>query len=316
MIPALSNANWESREAALMGTRVEVGVVHPDAATRGRAIDTALAEIARIEAVMSTYKADSEISAVNRDAAKQWVVVGTELFTLIALAVDFSELSDGAFDITYDSLGQHYDFRERIAPDEETRLAAAAAIDYRQIQLDPERRAVRFGRAGVRINLGGIAKGYAVERAIGALANLGIESALVSAGGDTRLLGARGEEPWIVGIRNPRDERDVAVRLPLVDEAISTSGDYERYFEREGTRYHHIFSPREGAPAAGVRSASVIGPDGLWTDALSTTVFVLGVEKGLQLLESLPEYEGIVVDSKQKLHFSSGFSAGASPVGN
>lgn len=313
VIPLKVQASWESRERALMGTRVQVGVVHEDPAQRTRAIDAAFAEVARIEALMSTYIETSEISQVNRDAASKWVPVGDELYRLIEMSLRFSEMSGGAFDVTYDALGQHYDFRAGVTPDEATRTAAAARIDYRQVTVEPER-GVRFGQDGTRINLGGIAKGYAVERAIGVLRSFNISSAMVSAGGDTRLLGARGGQPWMVGIQNPRDKRDLAVRLPLVDEAISTSGDYERYFVEDGVRYHHIFSPKSGQSATTMRSASVVGPDALWTDALSTTVFVMGTEDGLKLIESLAGYEAVIIDSAQQMRFSSGFSDAATPA--
>ncbi len=311
-IPAFAESVWESEEAALMGTRVQVGVVHEDADVRRSAIDAALAEISRIEALMSTYIESSEISAVNRRAAQEWVPISAELYDLLEVSLEFSALSGGAFDITYDSLGQHYDFRGKLAPSEAERERAAALVDFRHVALD-HKRGVRFRRDGLRINLGGIAKGYAVEQAIATLRQWGITSALVSAGGDTRLLGSRQGQPWLVGIQNPRDNADLAVRLPLIDEAISTSGDYERYFERDGVRYHHIFSPAEGRAASGLRSASVVGPSAWWTDALSTTVFVLGARRGLALIETLPDYEAVVIDDQQQMVFSSGF-ADASPA--
>ena len=300
--------DWTTRDAALMGTRVNVTITGVDRETANEATDAALAEIARIEALMSTYIDESTISLVNREAHLGPVPAGAELFGLVAAAIEFSRLSGGAFDITYDSVGQHYDFREGKRPDEATTEREAALIGYEQLVLDDTAKTIRYTREGVRINLGGIAKGYAVERAAAVLADFGIGNAMVSAGGDTRLLGDRGGKPWVVGIQNPRAADDVAVRLGLADEAISTSGDYERYFEADGERYHHIVSPSSGRPAKGVRSASVVGPDALYTDALSTTVFVLGVEAGLALIDTLDGYEAIVVDDRQKLHYSRGLA--------
>ncbi|MEO0996783.1 MAG: FAD:protein FMN transferase [Pseudomonadota bacterium] len=301
-------AGWHNREAALMGTRVRVGLHHDDAAAAEAAIDAALAEIDRIEQLMSTYIETSEISAANRDAASGPVVVGAELFELIRRSLEFSGLTGGAFDITYDSVGQHYDFRERRRPDDATIEAGVELIDHRLVTLDEARRSVAFARPGVRMNLGGIAKGYAVERAAATIAAHGIDTALVSAGGDTRLLGTRLGQPWIIGIQNPRDSAEVAVRLPLTNEAVSTSGDYERFFEEDGQRYHHIVSPETGRPVTGVRSATVIGPDGVSTDALSTAVFVLGPDRGLALIDSLPDYEAVVIDDRQRLRFSGGLA--------
>lgn len=290
-----------------MGTRISVGVVADTSISANKAIDAALDEISRIERLMSTYIDSSEISVVNREAANDWVSVSAELFTLIREAVFFSELSRGAFDITFDSVGQHYDYYERLRPDATTQAKEASRIGYRQIELDESRQRIRFSQSGVRINLGGIAKGYAIRQARDVIRRLGHRSAIVTAGGDTLLLGTRGGEPWLVGIQNPRDASDIAVRLPLVNEAISTSGDYERFFELDGVRYHHIISPTTAASVTGVRSASVIGPDAVWTDALSTSVFVLGVEAGLALIETLPDYEAVIVDDQQKLTFTTGF---------
>ncbi len=313
LIPPLAEAGWINRETAMMGTRIAVSVVHPNEAEATGAVEEALAEIARIERLMSTYMDASEISELNRSAAIEPVVVSRELYSLIELSLKVSALSDGAFDISYDSVGQHYDFREKRRPDTETLERERGRIDYRRIRLDPTRCTIHFERSGMRINLGGIAKGYAVERAAAILVRAGIRSAMLTAGGDTRLVGDRDGQPWIVGIQNPRDENAVAVRVPLENEAISTSGDYERFFELDGQRFHHIVTPATGVPAEGVRSASVIGADATWTDALSTTVFVLGVEAGLAMIEKLPGYEAIVIDASQRLHFSKGLLDPANP---
>jgi len=181
-------------------------------------------------------------------------------------------------------------------------------VDYRQVQVDRSARTIRFLRKGVRIDLGGIAKGYAVDRSIERLRALGIAHAMVNAGGDTRLLGDRRGKPWIVGIRDPRNEGRMVTRLPLADEALSTSGDYERYFEEEGVRHHHILVPGTGRSARGVRSATVLGADATLTDALSTTVFVLGVERGMQLIARLPGVEAVVVDDEGRIYYSDGLA--------
>ena len=158
----------------------------------------------------------------------------------------------------------------------------------------------------MRINLGGIAKGYVVERGVNILRSHGIENAIVTAGGDSRLLGDRRGQPWMVGIRDPRNDGQVAISLPLENEAISTSGDYERYFEEGDIRYHHIIEPSTGAPASGVHSATVFGPDAVITDALSTSVFVMGVARGLRLIATLPDYESIVIDAAGRIYYSDG----------
>ena len=161
-------------------------------------------------------------------------------------------------------------------------------------------------RPGVRINLGGIAKGYSVESVIALLRKAGVQHAMAAAGGDTRLLGKRGEKPWIVGIRDPDQADEFVTRLALDDEAISTSGDYERFFIEDGVRYHHILNPSTGKSANELRSVTVIGPDATMTDGLSTSVFVLGQKAGLALIESLADYETLIVDKQHRVVFSTG----------
>ncbi len=263
-------------------------------------------EMFRIDQQMSPYKQQSELSRINRLASSQAVKISQELFDLLTVAQDISRLSEGAFDITYASVGYQYNYRERKKPSQSDITKALPAINYQSIILDRKQKTIRFKHADVRIDLGGIAKGYAVKRCLEILKKAGIEHALVSAGGDTGLLGDRRGRPWLVGIKHPRADHKTAVHIPLVDEAISTSGDYERYFIEDGVRYHHIINPKTGDSARAVVSVSVIGKDPTYVDALSTTVFVKGLKEGLALIEKLPEFETIIIDKNQRLHFSSG----------
>ena len=301
-----AHAEWVGDVRAMMGTEVRVLLWDDDPAEAERLIEEMFDETARIDELMSTYIENSRISDINRRAADEPVVAGDELFTLIRRSLDISVLTLGAFDITYDSVGQHYDFHKHQRPSDATVAEERQFIDYHLVQLDQAAGTVRFLRKGVRINLGGIAKGYVVERGVDILRAQGVEHAIVTAGGDSRLLGDRRGQPWLVGIRDPRKEGKVAISLPLQDEAISTSGDYERFFEENGVRYHHIIQPKTGMPATGVHSATVIGPDAVLTDALSTSVFVMGVDKGLRLIATLPDYESIVIDADGKIFYSDG----------
>ena len=301
-----AHAEWVGDVRAMMGTEVRVLLWDDDPAEAERLIEEVFDETARIDELMSTYIENSRISDINRRAADEPVVAGDELFTLIRRSLDISVLTLGAFDITYDSVGQHYDFHKHQRPSDATVAEERQFIDYHLVQLDQAAGTVRFLRKGVRINLGGIAKGYVVERGVDILRAQGVEHAIVTAGGDSRLLGDRRGQPWLVGIRDPRKEGKVAISLPLQDEAISTSGDYERFFEENGVRYHHIIQPKTGMPATGVHSATVIGPDAVLTDALSTSVFVMGVDKGLRLIATLPDYESIVIDADGKIFYSDG----------
>jgi len=299
-------AEWLTDARPMMGTEVSVYFWHDDPVIGAEALEAVFAEAERINQLMSTYIEDSPISDLNRRAATESVNAGPELFMLVQRSLDVSELTDGAFDITYESVGQHYDFRERVRPDEDTVAAEKELIDYRRIELDSQSGSIRFLQQGVRINLGGIAKGYVVERGVAILRSHGVTNAIVTAGGDSRLLGDRRGRPWVIGIRDPREDGKVAMSLPLADEAVSTSGDYERYFDEDGVRYHHIIAPDTGEPAGKVHSATVFGPDAVITDALSTSVFVMGVDEGLRMIATLPEYESVVIDSSGQVYYSDG----------
>jgi thiamine biosynthesis lipoprotein len=290
----------------MMGTEVSVLFWHDDPVAGELLVEQVFDEAHRIDQLMSTYIEESRISDINRRAADEPVPAGGELFDLIRRSLDISVLTLGAFDVTYESVGQHYNFRNRQRPDAETVAEERELISWKFVELDQAAGTVSFSEQGVRINLGGIAKGYVVERGASILRMNGVEHGIVTAGGDSRLVGDRRGQPWMVGIRDPRKDGQVAISVPLEDEAISTSGDYERYFEEDGVRYHHILQPSTGTPASGVHSATVIGPDAVFTDALSTSVFVMGVDKGLRLIGSLPDYESIVIDADGQIYYSDG----------
>lgn len=296
-----------------MGTAVRVELWHQDETAGRAAIDAVMAEMRRIDRLMSTYKTDSELSRVNREAAKRPVAVTKELFDLVSRSLEVSEMTDGAFDITYASAGHLYNYRHKIKPSAEALGEALPAIDYRYVILNKSDTSIAFQHDGVRVDLGGIAKGHAVDRAIGLLQARGIKQAIVSAGGDSRIVGDRQGRPWMVGVRDPRREKEMAAILPLSDTAVSTSGDYERYFELDGVRYHHIITPASGRPATGVRSVTVVGQDSTTMDALSTSVFVMGVQKGLSLVESLTDVEAVIIDDAGRMHYSSGLLRRQSP---
>ena len=299
-------ADWVGDARPMMGTEVSVLFWHDDPVAGELLVEQVFDEAHRIDQLMSTYIEESRISDINRRAADEPVPAGGELFDLIQRSLDISVLTLGAFDVTYESVGQHYNFRDRQRPDAETVAEERKLISWKFVELDQSAGTVSFSEQGVRINLGGIAKGYVVERGANILRVNGVEHGIVTAGGDSRLIGDRRGQPWMVGIRDPRTDDQVAISVPLEDEAISTSGDYERYFEEDGVRYHHILQPSTGTPASAVHSATVFGPDAVFTDALSTSVFVMGVDKGLRLIGSLPDYESIVIDADGQIYYSDG----------
>jgi FAD:protein FMN transferase len=307
---ASARAEWlEHVEDGIMGTRIVVELWSDDEAAGRAAIDAVLAEMRRIDASMSTYKPTSELSLVNAQAATKPVKISQELLDLLRTSIEYSKITKGAFDITYASVGYMYDYRERVRPDEEQIEGALPGINYRHLILDPAARTVKFAREGVRIDLGGIGKGHAVDRGIAVLQAHGIEHALVTAGGDSRIIGDRFGNPWVVGIRHPDRKDEVIARIPLEDAAISTSGDYERYFDENGVRYHHIIDPKTGHSASKVRSATIIGPTATRTDGLSKTAFVLGPERAIEIYNGLEDIDAVLVTPDGRVLYTKGLEA-------
>jgi len=300
-----ADANWHSYQQAVMGTRISVDVF----ANTQQANDCSqkvFAEMKRIDQLMSPYIKQSELYSINQSASEHPVKVGRELFDLIQRSFEFSVLSQGAFDITFSSIGYLYNYREHIRPDEQKIKKYLDAVSYKSIVLDNTNHSVFFKHKNTKIDLGGIAKGYAVDNAIQILKVCGIKNALVSAGGDSKILGDKNGRPWMMGIQHPRDKNKVVVSIPLSNAAISTSGDYERYFVEDRKRYHHIINPFTGKSAQKSWSVSVIGDEAIKTDALSTTLFILGAEKGLNLINNMENIEAIIIDSKGKMFYSNG----------
>jgi FAD:protein FMN transferase len=301
---------WYRREEAIMGTAIEAELWAESADEAEDALDRVMAEMHRIDRTMSPHRADSELSRINRDAGHRPVPLSAEMQRLVARALELSALSEGAFDISYAAAGQLYDYRAGVAPDPQALRQACQNVDWRALVLDPRAGTLRFGRPGMRIDLGGFAKGHAVDNAIALLKARGIRHAMVAAGGDSHLLGDRRGRPWTMAVRDPRRAGEVVAVLPLQDVAVSTSGDYERYFERDGVRHHHVLDPRTGTSPREVRSVTILADDGLSSEGLSKTVFVLGVARGLQLIETLPGVDAVVVDAQGELHYSSGLLGG------
>lgn len=305
-----AQGGWIVREEAIMGTAIRVELWADERARGEAAAQAVIDEMHRIDRCFSPHKPDSELSIVNREAGARAVSLSTEMQMLVERAIGFSQLSDGAFDITYAGVGQLYDYRAGVAPDDAAVAAARDAIGWRHLQLDRLAGTLRFDRPDVRIDLGGFAKGHAVDNSIALLKQLGIRHAMVAAGGDSHVMGERNGRPWTIAVRDPRRENEVVAVLPLEDTSISTSGDYERFFERDGVRHHHLIDPRTGRSPRDVQSVTILAADGLTSEALSKCVFVLGVERGLRLIETLPNVDAIVVDAQGRLHRSGGLIDG------
>ena len=299
-------------EASAMGTRLNFIALtseRVDEAHVHAAIEKAIEEIGRLESLMTTWKDDSEVSRINQSAGKSPVRVGPETFDVIAKSLWISDRSGGVFDITFEAMHGLWRFDE----DLEKRLPDSAAvaerrklIDYRRIVLDREKSTVFLNRPSAKISLGGIAKGYAIDKAKEILLAAGIEDFLAQAGGDLYVHGRRADgSPWMAGVRDPRGpEGSYFARMPVVDHAFSTAGDYERSFVLDGKRYHHIIDPRTGFPATASRSVTIWAKDALTADALDDAVFILGAEKGLSLVESVDDAGAIIVDADNRVHVS------------
>ena len=288
-----------------MGTAIRVELWADERRAGEAAAAAVMCEMHRIDRAMSPHRSESELSRINRNAARAPVPLSDEMFELIERALEFSRLTGGAFDISYAAVGQLYDYRQRRRPDAHALEQARALVGWQQLELDPRARSLRFARPGMRIDLGGFAKGHAVDRAAALLLKQGVRQAWISAGGDSRVLGDRRGRPWSLAIRDPRRADAVVAVLPLQDQSISTSGDYERFFDDGGQRFHHLIDPATGLSPSHVHSVTVLAPDGLSSEALSKAVFVLGPERGLALIETLPEVDAVVVDAQGVLHASS-----------
>jgi len=302
-------AEWFKQHQDIMGTPIRVELWHNDPEQAQQAIQSVMEEMRRVDIMMSSYKPDSDLSRINQQAASHAVKVNPELLTLIKKSIQFSELTKGAFDITFASIGRLYDYRKKIHPSDQEIKKNINKINYKNIILDHKKNTIRYAIEGVYIDLGGIAKGHAVDQSIALLNKAGIKHAIVTAGGDSRIIGDRNGRPWVIGIRDPRKARTVKGSIPLVNSALSTSGDYERYFIADGEHYHHILTPATGRSAKHVRSVTIIAADATTTDALSTSIFVMGIEKGLQLINSLKDVEAVIINNNNELIFSEGLLA-------
>ncbi len=293
-----------------MGTSVQITIWSDDEAAAAEGAKAVFAEMERLDRMMTTWTPDSEVSLINAGAGTQAVKVSDETFTVIARAVEVSKASKGLFDITVGAYGGLWKFDEDMdgtLPDPKEVAARKKLVNWKDIVLDKRRRTVKLRRKGMRITLGGIAKGYAVDRAARALVDAGLSDFILQVGGDMYVSGKKGTTPWVVGIRDPRGPRDQSFAVaPVVDHAFSTSGDYERGFVKDGVRYHHILDPRTAQPARATRSVTVLAKDAFTADAWSKVLFIMGAKEAMPLVEKLPDLEAVFVDADNTVHVSSG----------
>lgn len=297
-------AQWIDHTFPVMGTEVRVRFYLENSQQATVAKEAVVAEMNRIDKTMSPYIEDSLLSKINTLASTKPVVISAELYQLISDSIEISKISNGSFDITFSSVGYLYNYRLKQKPTEADLLAKLPLINYKNIILNADKLSIYFNQPGVKIDLGGIAKGLSVDNSIAILKDFGVTDALVTAGGDTYALGDNEGKMWRVGIKHPRAESKLVSILPLADTALSTSGDYERYFIEDGQRYHHILNPMTGKSVQSIQSVTILAENSTFADALSTSVFVLGVKEGLKLVNSLENVSAIIVDDKGKMFYS------------
>jgi len=287
---------------SLMATYITITVLAPNPDQAANAMDKAFGEIARLENILSTWREDTEISRINRTAQRVAVQVSEEIERLTAISLEVAEKTQGAFDPTIGPLVSLWRVTRRTVPPTAAEIEEARRkVGYRLVDLAEGR--IRINGEETTFDFGGIAKGYAADRAVIVLKNEGIRAGIVSIAGDIRVFGGRQRGmPWKVGVQNPRNSGLVA-RLLMDEGCISTSGDYERYFEYEGRRYHHIIDPRSGFPSEGVQSVSILDGDSVYCDGLATGFFVLGADEGLTRMDELG-IAGLVVRSDGTIHLS------------
>ena len=306
---AMPQESGHARFAGMaMGSDLEIEVFGPDQATCDKAVKEAREEIDRLERIMTDWKQESPLMDVNRAAGRKPVEVPPELYFIIERSLKMSELTEGTFDITFAAAGKLWNWRDpnpRVPTPEEVK-AALADVGWKGVTLDPKARTVFLSRPGMRIGLGGIGPGYAGDLAMDKIRNLGIRNASVNMSGDVMLIGKKNGEPWNVGITHPRKKGESIAVLPVSNAAVSTSGDYERYFEKEGTRYCHIIDPRTGYPGDLCQSVTIVAPNLAFADGLAKGVFILGPDKGMKLLEKLEGVEALIVAADGTVTLSKG----------
>lgn len=295
------------RTLKLMGSRFDISVVAENQDTGEEYIDLALSEISRIEKLISSWDANSQTSLINKNSGIKPVKVDKELFDLIERTLKISELTNGAFDISYASMDKIWKFDGSMIemPSADAIKNSVEKVGYKNILLDKINKTVYLKLVGMKIGFGAIGKGYAADKAKALLQQKGVTAGIINASGD---LNAWGKQPdgkdWMVAIVNPLNKNKVFSWLPVHNSAVVTSGNYEKYVEFNGVLYSHIIDPRTGYPSSGILSASIFTANAELADALATSVFVMGVEVGLDFINQLKGVECIIVDKDNKLHIS------------
>lgn len=295
------------RTLKLMGSRFDISVVAENQQQADGYIDIAVEEITRIEKLISSWDANSQTSMINANAGIQPVIVDRELFNLIKRAVGLSKLTQGAFDISYASMDKiwKFDGSMEMMPTEEEIKQSVSKVGYQHIELNESAGSVFLNTKGMKIGFGAIGKGYAADQAKERLKALGVQAGIINASGDMNTWGRQPNgELWNIAITNPLNKDKVFAMLPVDNQAIVTSGNYEKFVKFNGVRYAHIIDPRTGYPSTGIISVSVMAAKAELADALATSVFVMGKEVGLDFINQLNGVECIIIDEQGNINYS------------
>ena len=296
------------RVLRLMGNRFEITVVGEDAHRANIKIDVAIKEIERIEKLLTTFNDDSQTNIINKNAGVQPVVVDKEVFELIRRSMRISDLTQGAFDITYGSIDKsfwNFDVNMTSLPSKEKALESVKLINYKNVMLEEDKCTVFLLNTGMRVGFGGIGKGYAADRAKAVLQNEGVESGIVNAAGDLITWGNQPDgEPWTIGIADPDQEQVPFSTLNISNAAIATSGNYAKYATIDGKKYSHTIDPKTGMPVSGIKSVTILCPNAELADAMATPVMVMGISVGLNMINQLHKIACIIIDDKNQVYTS------------
>lgn len=293
-----------SRLVTLMGSKFEITLVDKDSLSAERNIDKSIDEIRRIENLISEWKPETQISEVNRNAGIKPVKVDSEVFALTEKGIYFSKLTDGAFDISIVAMDKIWKFDDSMneLPSEESIKSSVKNVGYQNIILDKTNSTIFLKNKGMKIGFGSIGKGYAADKTRELMKSFGVKAGIINASGDISAWGTQSDgKPWAIGINNPFKDDKIAAVLYLKENAVTTSGSYEKYAEIHGKRYSHIMNPKTGYPSTGLTSVTIVGPNATMANGFSTSIMVLGKKEGLKLIKKFPEYQYLLITDSGKI---------------
>ncbi|MCL1673478.1 FAD:protein FMN transferase [Elizabethkingia ursingii] len=294
----------KSRLVTLMGSRFQITLVDKDSISAEQNIHKAIAEITRIENLISEWRPETQISQVNQNAGIKPIKVDKEVFDLTKKGIYFSKLTDGAFDISIVAMDKIWKFDDSMdeLPSEQAIKESVRHVGYQNIILDSTNSTIFLKNPGMKIGFGSIGKGYAADKTRDLMKSIGVKAGIIDASGDISTWGTQPDgKPWAIGINNPFNDHKMAAVLYFKENAVTTSGSYEKYAEIHGKRYSHIMNPKTGYPSTGLTSVTITGPNATMANGFSTSIMVLGEKEGLKLLKPFPEYHYLLITDKGKI---------------